>query len=76
MEANAVCRPGVLHGCYPQKKETVPDALEQWVVGTLNHIPRILDSRKYRLRYIASRVNRHTDALKSLSESELTAARR
>ncbi len=74
MEANAVCRPGVIHGCYPQKKEAVPDPLEQWVVGTLNHIPRILDARKYRLRYIVSRVNRHTDSLKSLSENKLTAA--
>ena len=74
MATNAVCRPGVLYGRYPQKKEAVPDALEQWVVGTLNHIPRILDSRKYQLRYIVSRVNRHTDALKRLSESELTAA--
>ena len=69
-----VFRPGVIHGRYPQKRESIPDSLEQFVVGVLHHVPRILDSWKFQLRYIASRVHRHTDALSGLSESGLNQA--
>lgn len=64
-------RPGPLHGCYPQQRETDFSPAEEYFIRHFRKFKQLLNTRKNRLRYIVKEVNRHERAVKNLSEGAM-----
>jgi len=61
-------RPGLTLGMYPQQHETWPDALETQARLGVAKLKYLLESRKYRLKYIVKRVNKFEPMINKFSD--------
>ena len=64
-------RPGLTLGMYPQQQETWPGKLESNARLGAAKLKYLLESRKYKLKYIVSKVNGFEQEIKKLSDQAM-----
>ena len=66
-------RPGMTLGRYPQRQETWPGALETHTRRALDAVKFYGQQRKFKLRTVVNKIACHENAIKNLSEQQMTA---
>ena len=65
-------RPGLTLGMYPQQQETWPNVLETQARLAVEKFKYLLESRKYKPKYIVNRVNKFEQAINKHSDQNMT----